>query len=105
MRIFCGRKNRRNRRFHLIEIRAMLKKGYRFCAISYLIARLQMALETSRLAVFRMKPQIRIVQSDLDARILLDDQWLCAETRTCYVYQLPSFFAPTIRILQEASTN
>lgn len=83
----------------------MQKKGRHLFAISYLIARLQWALETSRLLIFRIKPRTRIVQFVPNAGIIENSQWIFTRYGDFCLTYSPLSEAPVIRKLPERLPN
>ena len=83
----------------------MLKKGLLFCAMSYLIARLAMVLEISRLAMLRFRPRARIVHVTKQERFLDQGIWTFSNTRDHFLYYSETSDAPMIRALPDKGLN
>ena len=83
----------------------MLKKSLIFCAISYLVARLEWAFEISRLAILRLRPQPQIVEVAKHERLFADGLWVMGDTRDYFLHYSEQIEAPVLKALPEKIPN
>lgn len=83
----------------------MLRKSLLFCAVSYLVARLAVVLEISRLALLRWRPRARVVQLARYERTVDQGMWLFLKDRDYYLGMSSSQQAPIVVELPPRSVN
>mgnify|MGYP007073253709 CR=1 FL=1 len=84
----------------------MLKKSLHFALMSYLIARLESALEISKLTIMRLAPKPEIVYVRKNKLTDNHDNWVMTEKDSdCVLGFHRQTGAPTIRVLPEKVMN
>jgi len=83
----------------------MLKKGLQFAIISYLIARLESALEVSKLAIMRLAPKPQIVHVKKNNLIDKNEGWVMTEKADFFVCIDEEAGTPMIQALPEKVMN
>lgn len=64
----------------------MLKEGLKLARISYIIARLEWALEVSRLAILKMAPKPQIVRVRKTGPFVQNEKWVAGQNADYYIY-------------------
>ena len=83
----------------------MFKKSLVFCAISYLVVRLEWAFEISRLAILRLRPQPQIVEVAKHERPFAEGTWVMGETQDYFLHYSEQVEAPVLKALPEKIPN
>ncbi len=83
----------------------MLKKGVTIWLISYMVARLEIVFEISRLTLLRLRPRARIVRLTRADRLDHRSVWFFTRRQGFYLYMQQEPPAPAIRPMVELSDN
>ncbi|MFQ5628316.1 MAG: hypothetical protein ACE5I1_06115 [bacterium] len=83
----------------------MFKKGLQFAIISYLIARLEWALEVSKLAIMRLAPKPQIVHVKKNILIDKNEGWVMTDKVDYFMCIDEETGAPNIQALPEKVMN
>ena len=83
----------------------MLKKSLIFCAMSYLVVRLEWAFEISRLAILRLRPQPQIVEVAKQEKMFADGVWVLGEEQDYFLHYSAQVDAPVLTELPEKIPN
>lgn len=83
----------------------MLKRSLHFAIIPYLIARLEWALEVSKLTIMRLAPKPQIVYMKKNSLIEKNEGWVMTEKTDYFVYFDEITAAPAIQALPEKVMN
>ncbi|MCA9741094.1 MAG: hypothetical protein H6695_09555 [Deferribacteres bacterium] len=84
----------------------MLKKSLHFALISYLIARLESALEISKLTIMRLAPKPEIVYVRKNRQIDAHNNWVMSEGKADYILGFhQETGTPTVHALPDKVMN
>jgi len=83
----------------------MVKKGVSIWLISYLIARLEIVFEISRLTLLRFRPRARIVRLTRTDRLDRRSTWCFTRRQSYYLYMRDEPPAPAIRPVVDLREN
>lgn len=83
----------------------MFKKSRRLCAISYLIARLEWALEVSKLTIMNFRPKTRIVEMARTETLHPPECWVMTPAADYFLFIENHSKRPTVKSFPEKVYN
>ena len=83
----------------------MFKKGKKLWATSYLIARIESAMEISRLAILKWRPLPQIEHISPYRQKLNNGSWIFSEKADCFLHHTEKTNQITITVFPEKNYN